>query len=208
MSIERPWRSKRFYMQEKSSADDQPSSPLTGPIGQNIDSILAYYSKEEQKISRSQRIAENVSKIVGRPIFLGSTVLLVVLWMLYNSLALNYGWIEIDPPPFFWLEGLISLLALLVTIVVLTKQNRLAKLEELRAHLDLQINLLTEQKSTKLIELLEELRSDLPMVKHRHDPEAEALKQHTDPHQVLAAMDEVLDAGQTKVAERQSVKRK
>lgn len=186
---------------------DKPST-LTGPIGQNIDSILAYYTQEEQKISRSQRIAENISKIIGRPIFLGSTIFLIVLWMIYNFLAPNYGWIEFDPPPFFWLEGVISLLALLVTIVVLTKQNRLAKLEEQRAHLDLQINLLTEQKSTKLIELIEELRADLPMVKHRHDPEAEALKQHTDPHQVLAAMDEVLDVGQIKPTERRSVKHK
>ena len=38
------------------------------------------------------------------------------------------------------------------------EQNRLGKLEELRAHLDLQVNLLTEQKTTKLIDLMEELR--------------------------------------------------
>jgi uncharacterized membrane protein len=38
------------------------------------------------------------------------------------------------------------------------------------AHLDLQINLLTEQKVTKLIRLLEELRADMPGVRTRHDP--------------------------------------
>ena len=35
------------------------------------------------------------------------------------------------------------------------------------------------------------------MVKNRPDPEAEALKQNTDPHQVLAAMDEMRDADNT-----------
>ena len=64
--------------------------------------------------------------------------------------------------------------ALLTATVVLIKQNRLAKIEEQRAHLDLQLNLLTEQKTTKLIDLIEELRLDLPMVKNRHDPEAAA----------------------------------
>ena len=73
---------------------------------------------------------------------------------------------------------------------MLIKQNRLAKLEELRAHLDLQVNLLAEQKATKLIDLIEELRRDLPMVKDRSDPEAAALKQPTDPNVVLATLDE------------------
>ena len=84
-----------------------------------------------------------------------------------------------DPPPFAWLQGIFSLGALLTATVVLIKQNRLAKLEEPRAHLDLQVNLLAEQKTTKLIDLMEELRRDLPMVKDRNDPEAAALQTST-----------------------------
>jgi len=74
--------------------------------------------------------------------------------------------------------------------VVLTKQNRLAKLEEQRAHLDMKVTLLTEQKAAKLIDLLEELRRDLPNVRNRHDPEAAALQQSMNPELVLAALDE------------------
>lgn len=164
------------------------------PIGQNIESILAFYTREEKKVSGSQRIVESISGFAGRPIFLGSILLFVALWVLYNISALQFGWVEFDPGPFLWLQGVIGLGALLTTTVVLIKQNRLAKIEELRTHLDLQVNLLTEQKTTKLIQLIEELRRDLPMVKNRHDPEAEAMKQHTDPHQVLTALDEMRDA--------------
>jgi uncharacterized membrane protein len=181
-----------------------PSTPPSGkndfsesaldPIGQNIESISAFYTREEQKISGSQRIVEIFSGFVGRPLFLGSVMLFVALWVLYNISAPQFGWVEFDPAPFFWLQGTVSLGALLTTTVVLIKQNRLTKFEEQRAHLDLQVTLLTEQKTTKLIQLVEELRRDLPMVKNRHDPEAEALKQHTDPHQVLAALDEMRDA--------------
>jgi uncharacterized membrane protein len=88
-------------------------------------------------------------------------------------------------------EGLLVWLSLLTTTVVLIRQERLAKLEERREHLDLQVNLLTEQKTTKLIHLFEELRRDLPMVKNRHDPESEATQQPTDPHRVLAEIVEV-----------------
>ena len=38
-------------------------------------------------------------------------------------------------------------------------------------------NLLAEQKIAKLIALMEELRRDIPTVKDRFDPEAEAMQQ-------------------------------
>ncbi|MDQ2961687.1 MAG: DUF1003 domain-containing protein [Pseudomonadota bacterium] len=166
------------------------------PITENIESIAAFYKREDQKLTWSQRIVEAVSRIVGRPIFVGCIVLFVTLWMLANVVARQLGMAEFDPPPFFWLQGIVSLGALLTTTVVLIKQERLAKLEERREHLDLQVNLLTEQKVTKLIHLIEELRRDLPMVKNRHDPEAEAMKQPTDPHRVLAETDELRRAAE------------
>jgi len=169
------------------------------PITQNIESISAFYKREDQKVTWSQRIVEAISNIVGRPIFLGCIVLFVTLWILVNVVARQLGMPEFDPPPFFWLEGIVSLWALLTTTVVLIRQERLTRLEERRGHLELQVNLLTEQKTTKLIHLFEELRRDLPMVKNRHDPESEAMQQPTDPHRVLAEMDEVrVMAEQTK----------
>ncbi len=97
------------------------------------------------------------------------------------------------PPPYHWLQGLVALGALLTATVVLGKQNRLARLEEQRAHLELKATLLTEQKAAKLIDLLEELRRDLPNVRHRHDSEAATLQQSMKPDQVLAALDERIE---------------
>ena len=115
------------------------NTPLQAPdpITQNIESIAAFYKREHQKVSLSQRIVEAVSNVVGRPIFLGSIVLFVVLWILANVAARLMNMAQFDPPPFFWLQGLVSLLALLTTTVVLIRQERLAKLEERREHLDL-----------------------------------------------------------------------
>ncbi|MHB8623644.1 MAG: DUF1003 domain-containing protein [Sulfuricaulis sp.] len=178
-------------VQPKPPSDTQgkPSESALDPIGQNIESILAIYTREEKNISGSQRIVETFSGFVGRPLFLVCILSFIAFWILYNILAHRFGLVQFDPVPFFWLQGAISLGALLTTTVVLIKQNRLAKFEEQRAHLDLQVTLLTEQKTTKLIQLIEELRRDLPMVKNRLDPEADALKQPTDPRQVLATMD-------------------
>lgn len=159
-------------------------------ISQNIAAVLDFYEREEQKISRSQRILERVSRFVGRPVFLGIILIFVALWILANTGLRELGMGEFDPEPFFWLQGIVGLGALLTATVVLTKQNRLAKLAEQRAHLDLKVTLLTEQKAAKLIDLLEELRRDLPNVKDRHDSDAVALRQSMNPDLVLAALDE------------------
>src|ERR1019366_2257000 len=157
---------------------------------QNIETVLDFYTREEEKISRSQRFLERISNLVGQPVFLGFILVFVAVWTVANALLRRVGMTEFDPAPFPWLQGLVGLGALLTAIVGLTKQNRLAKLAEQRAHLDLKVTLLTEEKAAKLIDLLEELRRDLPNVSDRHDPEAAALQQSMNPDLVLAALDE------------------
>lgn len=159
-------------------------------ISQNIDAVHEFYLRENQKISPSQRILERISHFVGKPAFLGFILLFVVLWIFANTLLHIFQLPEFDRPPFFWLQGIVGLGALLTATAVLTKQNRFDKLAEQRAHLDLKVTLLTEQKVAKLIDLLEELRRDLPNVKNRHDPSVASLQQPMNPDLVLAALDE------------------
>lgn len=171
-------------------AREAPIESERDQISQNIEAVLEFYTREDQKISRSQRILERISLFIGQPLFLAIILLFIAFWMLANDWFRQAGIAEFDPAPFFWLQGIIGLGALLTSTVVLAKQNRLAKLAEQRAHLDLKVTLLTEQKAAKLIDLLEELRRDLPNVKNRHDPDAAALTQPMNPNLVLAALDE------------------
>ena len=159
-------------------------------IGQNIETILAFFRRGEHRINRTQRSVERLSGLLGRPGYLATIVVFVLLWTSVSLLAPRYLDRVLDAPPFPWLQGLLSLGALLTSTVVLIKQNRMSKLETQRAHLDLQVNLLTEQKVTKLLILLEELRADLSMVKRREDPELTALQQPTDAGAMLAIMEE------------------
>ena len=144
-------------------------------ISQNIEAVLDFYTRDEQKISGSQRLLERIVSFLGQPIFLAIILLMVALWILANGALRLSGMAEFDPPPYHWLQGLVALGALLTATVVLGKQTRLARLEEQRAHLELKATLLTEQKAAKLIDLLEELRRDLPNVRHCHDSEAATL---------------------------------
>jgi uncharacterized membrane protein len=174
-----------------------PDSRETGPeseqINQNIEAVKKFYDREEQEISPPQRFVERISDFASRPMFLGFILIFVALWVLVNVGLKRLGFGAFDPPPFSWLQGILGLGALLTATVVLSKQNRAAKLAERREHLDLKVTLLTEQKAAKLINLLEELRRDLPNVKDRHDPEAHALQKSMNPDRVLATLDENKD---------------
>ena len=123
----------------------------------------------------------------------------MAIWVASNTVAGRLGWAQFDPPPFFWLQEIIGLLGLIVGTAVLIRQNRLARMAEQNAHFDLQVNLLTEQKTSKIIRLLEELRRDLPSVPDRHDAEVQHMQRSADPHAVL-------DAIKTKLAGAESGK--
>jgi uncharacterized membrane protein len=164
---------------------------LSDHISQNIDDVVALQRREWDSTSPAQRRLERVSRIVGRPAYLVGILLFAFAWVLFNAVSPFFGIRPFDPPPFQWLELLLSFIALVTTTIVLIAQNRQTKFEQQRAHLDLQVNLLTEQKVAKVIHLLEELRRDLPMVKDRHDPQANAMQKRADTAQLASALDEV-----------------
>ena len=172
----------------ESLAESRKSDVLPELVNQNIDAISAFHEREAGKRGHTERRLARVSDLVGRPFYLFGLMLTVPLWMAVNLLAGRLGYAPFDPAPFHGLHILLTLAALLTTSIVLCTQNHQAQIENQRAQLDLQVNLLTEQKVTKLIGLIEELRRDLPMVKDRFDPEAASLQQNTDATQVLTAL--------------------
>jgi uncharacterized membrane protein len=176
---------------KSSESPDPDVGSLSEHIDQNIESVVALQRREWESVSPSHRRVERVSRFIGRPIYLAALLMAVAAWVVFNSTAQIWGLKSFDAPPFALLDGLMSLIALLTTTIVLIAQNRQTKLEHQHTHLDLQVNLLTEQKVTKLIHLIEELRRDLPMVKDRHDPQATAMQERADTARVLSAIEEV-----------------
>ena len=183
----------------------------SGPLDQaskNLDAVEEFYSKEEDKKSYWQRLSESMSYRMGRPAFMGGVLLCSLIWGAGNMGMAYYGLEPLDPAPFFILQGWIGFAALATSAVVLTRQNRLGKLEEQRARLELKVALLTEQKVAKLISLVEELRRDLPNVKNRNDPEAEALIESMGPGHVQAVLGEQLVHGKKAVGIGEKLARK
>jgi uncharacterized membrane protein len=163
-------------------------------VAQTIEAVLALCARQEERIGRHQRLIERVTHGLGRPRTIYLTLVIVSAWVAFNVVAPSFSLYVFDPAPFSRLQDVIGLAALLMTIMVLTTQNRQAKHAEDRAHLDLQVNLLAEQKIAKLIALVEELRRDLPNVQNRTDSVAEAMARAVDAREISKALETNLDA--------------
>ena len=156
---------------------------------QDVESVASIRARAEQRLDRHQRMMEVLTAALGRPRTVYVTLSIVVGWVAFNLLTPKLlGWQRIDPPPFFWLQGMVALSALLMTTLVLITANRQTRNAEERSHLDLQVNLLAEHKVAKLIALVEELRRDLPMVRNRIDREADAMQEAVDPDAMIEAL--------------------
>ena len=130
---------------------DTAPEELSAPENENLDALVKFREQEDAGISKFQALIENLSRFFGSPTYLVFGVVFILVWIASSLWGADHGWTHVDKPPFFWLQGLVSAHALLLTIAVLIRQNRMAQLAEHRAHLDLQINLITERKVTALL---------------------------------------------------------
>lgn len=154
---------------------------------ENIDLLTEYQEQEQAEVSQVQAAIETLSEFFGSPAYLLFVLTFIVAWVGINLFGWHAGWRHVDEPPFFWLQGIVSSNALLLTVAVLIRQNRMGALAARRAHLDLHINLLTERKVSKALELVQALRREqLPHI--GDDPEAADLSKASDPQAILAAI--------------------
>jgi uncharacterized membrane protein len=146
---------------------------IGGPAKDNLEVVSSFHDREEAAISGMQLAIERASAFFGSPWYFGFCVLFIIAWMALNLWGARHGWRFTDPPPFSVMNGLVSANALLLTIGVLIRQNRMARLAEHRSHLDLQINLLTEQKVSKILQIVDELQRELTSLRGGPAPKAQ-----------------------------------
>lgn len=182
-------------MAKPQDVDTSQSDAPPAHIEQTLAAINRLHDRHHRSASPLQRVVEAVTAMVGRAMFVGILVGVLVLWIGANLILPAYGIRPFDPAPFELLQAIAGFLALFLAVFILATQRRENVLTELRLQLMLELALLSEQRSAKLVALLEELRVDLPSVPNRHDPEAEALASPGDPDALLdALLETVIDS--------------
>lgn len=122
---------------------------LPAHIDDTIQAIAKLHADHYQQSSRLQRVVDQMTALLGRPGFVGCLTLAVLVWVLANLGANWLGREPMDPPPFVWLQGAISLMALYMTALILTTQRREDQLAGHREQLTLELAILSEQKSAR-----------------------------------------------------------
>jgi uncharacterized membrane protein len=170
--------------------EGQLEAELPATAKENL-ALLEKFDERQLDASTLQRAIERISAFFGSPSYFLFSVAFIAVWIGLNAWGAHSGWHHVDEPPFPLLQGLVSSNALLLTIAVLIRQNRMAQIAEHRSHLDLQINILTEQKVTKVLELVDNAMREM---KNLRGAPAEAPREQMEEMTKPADAHAILDA--------------
>ncbi len=138
---------------------------------------------------------------IGRPGILVALVASVALWMALNVLMERLGVSPIDPAPFGGMQAVATLSGFGVSLLILASSRHADEIATHREQVTLELSILAERKTAKIIALLEEIRRDSPHLDNRPDDDAEELALPTDPEHVLRAIRYTQSASPTPTAD-------
>ena len=146
------------------------SAPISDPARRNIDAIRELEAGFARRRTGADRLIDAVSGFAGSFRFLLAQVAVLLAWVGAN-LGLVRGVRPFDPFPFEFLNFLVGAEAILLSTFVLMTQNRQTRQAEHWGHLQLQISLLAEQESTKMLRMLRLICARLGLERAAGDPE-------------------------------------
>jgi uncharacterized membrane protein len=141
-------------------------------VAENIDKMAQVENDALRPRSHRQAVTEAIGGFAGTVCFAVLQLAVSVGWILMNA-GLVPGVSPFDPFPYPLLSSITSSEAVLLTAFVLMKQNRMSAVADRRDHLDLQVNLLTERETTRIIQMLDRLSSHLGIEQYQDDDSRE-----------------------------------
>lgn len=155
---------------------------LSPTLTRNIEAILERRRAKAEAASLEEKAAAAISTFAGSMMFVYIHLVLFSGWIL-----INVGLVSVIPA---WDSSLVvlamiaSVEAIFLSTFVLINQNRMAAEDDARSDLDLQINLLNEHETTRLIALVDAIAQHLG-VAVMQDREIEEMKRDVAPEAVL-----------------------
>jgi uncharacterized membrane protein len=127
----------------------------------------------------SETVSDALLTRIGTLACLATHAVGLVLWCLINLGAVPYVR-PFDPFPFGVLTLIVSAEGVFLCLVILISQNRMTRQADHRARLTLQISLLAERESTKMLQMVQRLCASLGLDSRTIDDETRKLSQPTD----------------------------
>jgi len=148
---------------------------------QNVETVTRLEEAAREQRTPTDRLAEKIASFCGSMTFVWVHVVWFGGWILFNVIP---GIPHVDPFPFTFLTLIVSLEAIFLSTFILISQNLDSRISERRSHLDLQLNLLSEQENTKMIVMLHAIAAKVG-ADLTQDPHLEALSEETQPERLI-----------------------
>ena len=156
----------------------------------NIDTIVELENATKADRTATERFSEVVTQFCGSVRFVWMHVILFACWVFWNASPLTSRW-RFDPFPFNFLGIILAGEAIFLASFILMNQRHESQLNQRRNHLDLQINLLSEQENTKMLQMLSEIARKVG-ADVSDDPDITVLQGAARPEKMLQQIDETI----------------
>lgn len=159
----------------------------TREIGRHL--IKSFEAKALKKRPLAVRVADDLTSLFGSILFLIINIVVFVTWVLINTGKVQ-GIAPFDSFPFPMLTTVVSLEAIILTLIVLMSQNRQSLISSLREEVDIQVNLIAEREITKVLQLLSQYFKERGI--KINDPELEDMLKGVDASYIERRLEEQL----------------
>lgn len=163
----------------RADTDQEATVPV---VERNIEALVARRRGEEEKLGLEERIAAAMAAFTGSMSFVGLHALVYGAWILAN-LGVIPGVPTFDPT-FVILAMVASVESIFLSTFILITQNRMMKLADRRADLNLQISLLAEHEVTRVLKLTSAIAARL-QIPDANDPTLRELEKDVEPGHIL-----------------------
>jgi uncharacterized membrane protein len=146
-------------------------------VEETVQTLAEIHRLHHTNTRPSERFVARLTGRMAQPGFLIFVTAIFSAWVIANLLLSAWSAKAPDPPPFTWMFQCASLFGVYATLLILISQRREREWAHQRDQLTLELAMLSERKTAKIIQLLEEFRRDHPDMFDREDHEANAMSE-------------------------------
>ena len=173
-------------MRDQSSPTYNPSpsgtDAMTRTLDHNIAALLARRKRDTVEVNLQDKLADVITGFAGSMVFVYLHLAIFGAWILINVGILPL--VKPFDPSLVVLAMVASVEAIFLSTFVLISQNRMAAADDKRADLNLQISLLHEHETTRLLALVAEMAQQMN-IRTSLDPEIAELTRDVHPEKVM-----------------------
>lgn len=180
---------------------------ISEALKRNIDSIAELEQQFLRQRSTVACFSDRISSFAASPFFILGHVGWFAGWILINTIDC-YGVSHFDPYPFSFLGLLIAFEAALLSMFILMSQQRQTHQAEQWAHAGLQLGMLNEQETTKMLQMAQSIRYHLGMQRISQDSELNEMVKEIPILAVMQELERALEANDAMSASRKDQERR